>query len=95
MARGDKSALINKAVAAIRAGEFADYSKAAARFGVDRTSVLRHLQRSQKQWFQRPKKLFRPRLNRRNLLLRRLRPKNQSKKVWLKWSLYRRWRGRW
>jgi hypothetical protein len=30
MARGDKSALINKAVAVIRAGEFADYSKAAA-----------------------------------------------------------------
>jgi hypothetical protein len=30
MVRGDKSALINKAVAAIRAGEFADYSKAAA-----------------------------------------------------------------
>jgi hypothetical protein len=30
MARGDKSALINKAVAAICAGDFADYSKAAA-----------------------------------------------------------------
>jgi hypothetical protein len=29
MAKGDKSALINKAVAAIHAGEFADYSKAA------------------------------------------------------------------
>jgi hypothetical protein len=30
MARKDKSALINKAVAAIHAGDFADYSKAAA-----------------------------------------------------------------
>jgi hypothetical protein len=30
MARGDKSALINKTVAAIHASEFADYSKAAA-----------------------------------------------------------------
>jgi hypothetical protein len=43
MARRDKSALINKAVAAIRASEFADYSKAAAKFGVDRTSVLKHI----------------------------------------------------
>jgi hypothetical protein len=43
MARGDKSALINKAVAAIRAGDFADYSKAAARFGVDRTSVSKRV----------------------------------------------------
>jgi hypothetical protein len=30
MAKEDKSALINKTVAAIRAGEFADYSKVAA-----------------------------------------------------------------
>jgi hypothetical protein len=30
MAKGDKSALINKAVAAIRASEFANYSKVAA-----------------------------------------------------------------
>ena len=37
MARADKSALISKAVAALRAKEFADYSKAAACFGVDRT----------------------------------------------------------
>jgi hypothetical protein len=43
MARGDKSALINKAVTAIHASEFADYSKAAARFGVDRTSVSKHV----------------------------------------------------
>jgi hypothetical protein len=43
MARADKSALINKAVAAIRAGKFADYSKAAARFGVDYTSVSKRV----------------------------------------------------
>jgi exonuclease V gamma subunit len=43
MAKEDKSALINKAVAAIRAGEFTDYSKAAARFGVDRTSVSKRV----------------------------------------------------
>jgi hypothetical protein len=43
MARGDKSALINKAVAAIRAGEFADYSKTAARFGVNCTFVLKRV----------------------------------------------------
>jgi hypothetical protein len=30
MAKRDKSALINKAVAAIRVSEFADYNKAAA-----------------------------------------------------------------
>jgi hypothetical protein len=44
MAKGDKSALINKTVAVIRAGEFADYSKAAARFRVNRTSVLKHVE---------------------------------------------------
>jgi hypothetical protein len=43
MAREDKSVLINKAVAVIRAGEFADYSKAAARFRVDHTSVLKRV----------------------------------------------------
>ena len=31
--RVDKSALISRAVAAVRAGEFGDYSKAAAHFG--------------------------------------------------------------
>jgi hypothetical protein len=43
MARADKSALISKAVAAFRAGEFADYSKAATHFGVDRTSVSKRV----------------------------------------------------
>jgi hypothetical protein len=43
MAREDKSALINKTVAAIHVSEFADYSKTAAKFGVNRTSVLKHV----------------------------------------------------
>ena len=43
MARADKSALISQAVAAIRAGKFVDYSKAAAHFGVDRTSVSKRV----------------------------------------------------
>jgi hypothetical protein len=43
MARADKSAFINKAVAVIRASEFVDYSKAAARFRVDHTSVLKRI----------------------------------------------------
>jgi hypothetical protein len=32
-----------KTVAAIHASEFADYSKAAARFGIDRTSVSKRV----------------------------------------------------
>ena len=43
MARADKSARISKAVAAYRAGEFADYSKAAAHFGADRSAVSRRV----------------------------------------------------
>jgi hypothetical protein len=43
MAKEDKSALINKAVAAIHASEFADYSKTAAQFRGDRTSVSKHI----------------------------------------------------
>jgi hypothetical protein len=43
MAKGDKSALINKAVAIIHANEFADYSKAATKFRVDRTFVLKRV----------------------------------------------------
>ena len=43
MARADKSALISQAVAALRAGEFPDYSKAAAHFGVDRTSISKRV----------------------------------------------------
>lgn len=43
MARTDKSALISKAVDAIRASEFIDFSKAAAYFGVDRTSVSKRV----------------------------------------------------
>ena len=43
IARADKSALISQAVAAIHAGEFTDYSKAAAYFGVDRTSVSKRV----------------------------------------------------
>lgn len=36
MSRTDKSALIDQAVTVIRAGEFTDYSKVAAKYGVDR-----------------------------------------------------------
>jgi hypothetical protein len=43
MAKEDKSALLNKAVAVIRAGKFADYSKTASRFGVDYTSVSKRV----------------------------------------------------
>ena len=43
MAKADKSALISQAVTVIRAGKFADYSKAAAHFGVDRTSILKRV----------------------------------------------------
>ena len=57
MTRSDKSALINKAVAAIRAGEFADYSKAAAFYGADRTSVSKRVRgptRTRKEAFSMP-----------------------------------------
>jgi hypothetical protein len=43
MARADKSALVEKAVSAIKRGEFTDYSKAAERYGCDRTSVSKRI----------------------------------------------------
>src|SRR5882757_6522163 len=43
MARGDKSKAINDAVAAIRSGQFTDYSKAARHFGCDRTSISKRI----------------------------------------------------
>jgi hypothetical protein len=43
MARADKSALVEKAVSAIKRGEFRDYSKAAARYGCDRTAVSKRI----------------------------------------------------
>jgi len=39
MARADKSALINTAVAAIKRGEFTNYSKAAKKYKCDCTSL--------------------------------------------------------
>jgi hypothetical protein len=43
MARVDKSARIAAAIAAIRSGEFKDYSKAAAKFKVDCTMILKRI----------------------------------------------------
>jgi hypothetical protein len=43
MARADKSALVKKAVSVIKRGEFRDYSKAAARYGCDRTAVSKRI----------------------------------------------------
>jgi hypothetical protein len=43
MARVDKSAYIAVAIAAIRLGEFKDYSKAAAKFDVDRTTISKRI----------------------------------------------------
>jgi hypothetical protein len=43
MARADKSALVKKAVSAIKRGEFTDYSKAAAQYSYDRTAVSRRI----------------------------------------------------
>jgi hypothetical protein len=43
MARADKSALISKAVAVLRAGKFTNYSKAATHFGVDRNLVSKRV----------------------------------------------------
>jgi hypothetical protein len=45
MARADKSALVKKAVSAIKRGEFTDYSKAAEHYGCDRTSVSKGIRR--------------------------------------------------
>ena len=43
MARVDKSARVDKAVSAIRRGEFTDYSKAAAHFGCHCTAVSKRI----------------------------------------------------
>jgi DNA invertase Pin-like site-specific DNA recombinase len=43
MARADKSALVDKAVSAIKRGEFTDYSKAATKYGCDRTTISRRI----------------------------------------------------
>ena len=52
MGRADKSARIAAAITAIESGEFRDYSKAAAHFRVDRTSIskrIRSITRSRKE----------------------------------------------
>jgi hypothetical protein len=43
MARADKSARIERAIAAIRSGEFIDYSKAAEKSGCDRTTISKRI----------------------------------------------------
>jgi hypothetical protein len=43
MARADKSACIVVAIAAIQLGEITDYSKAAAKFNVDRTTISKRI----------------------------------------------------
>jgi hypothetical protein len=43
MTRVDKSARIAAAIAAIRLGEIKDYSKAAAKFNVDRTTISKRI----------------------------------------------------
>jgi hypothetical protein len=43
MARTDKSARIAAAIAAIQSGEITDYSKAAAKFSVDRTMISKRI----------------------------------------------------
>jgi hypothetical protein len=43
MARVDKSARIAAAIAAIQSGEFKDYSKAATKFDVDRTTISKRI----------------------------------------------------
>jgi hypothetical protein len=43
MGRVDKSALVEKAVSAIKRGEFRDYSKAADYYSYDRTSVSKRI----------------------------------------------------
>ncbi len=43
MARADISALVEKAVSVIKRGEFSDYSKAAAHYDCDRTSVSKRI----------------------------------------------------
>jgi hypothetical protein len=43
MVRTDKSARIAAAIAAIRSGEIEDYSKAAAKYNVDRTTISKRI----------------------------------------------------
>ena len=43
MGRADKSALVTKAVLAIRSGEFKDYSNAAKKFYYNHTAVIRRI----------------------------------------------------
>ena len=43
MARADKSACIATAVAAIQSGEFIDYSKATAKYKVNRTTISKRI----------------------------------------------------
>jgi hypothetical protein len=43
MARVDKSALVKKAVSAIKRGEFTDYSKAAEHYSYNQTSVSKKI----------------------------------------------------
>jgi hypothetical protein len=43
MARADKSARIAAAIAAIQSGEIKDYSKAAAKFNVDRMMISKQI----------------------------------------------------
>ena len=43
MARADKSVAITKVVDTIKRGEFTDYSKAAAKYRYDRTSVSKRI----------------------------------------------------
>jgi hypothetical protein len=43
MGRADKSALVTKAVLAIRRGEFQDYSNAAKKFHCSHTAVMRRI----------------------------------------------------
>jgi hypothetical protein len=43
MGRADKSALVTKAVLAIRSGEFKDYSNAAKKFHYSHTAVMRRI----------------------------------------------------
>jgi hypothetical protein len=43
MTRVDKSARIALAIAAIRSGEIKDYSKAAAKFNVNRTTISKRI----------------------------------------------------
>jgi hypothetical protein len=43
MARADKSARIEREVSEIKRGQFTDYSKAAAHYGCDHTSVSKRI----------------------------------------------------